>query len=178
MTLPVEGMTCASCVARVEKVLQRVDGVNSVVVNLATERVTMSFDQKVPDLHRLALAVEDAGYTLVLPEHPESIGVQIDGDSVPLDTTHQEKAYGRLKTDFLLSAALTAPIMIISMIGMTDWFMRLSPLSMEDLNKFLFVSTTAVILIPGKRFFSVAWKMATHFLADMNTLVAVGTGTA
>jgi len=64
------------------------------------------------------------------------------------------------------------------MISMTDWFMRLSPLSMEDLNRLLFLSTTAVIMLPGRRFFSGAWKMAKHFSVDMNTLVAVGTGTA
>ncbi len=76
LTLPVEGMTCASCVARVEKVLQRVDGVDSVVVNLASERVTMSFDQSVTNLNQLALAVEDAGYKLLLPEDPARIETQ------------------------------------------------------------------------------------------------------
>ena len=66
LTLPLAGMTCASCVARVEKVLQRVDGVGSVVVNLASERVTMSFDQNTTNLNQLALAVENAGYKLLL----------------------------------------------------------------------------------------------------------------
>jgi Cu+-exporting ATPase len=171
-------MTCASCVARVEKVLQRVDGVDSVVVNLASERVTMSFDKNVANLSQLALAVEEAGYKLILPEHPARLGTQKAEDSLLHENTHQDKAYRRLKADFLLSATLTVPVMIISMISMTDWFMRLSPLSMEDLNKLQFLATTAVIVLPGKRFFITAWKMARHFAADMNTLVAVGTGTA
>jgi Cu+-exporting ATPase len=177
-TLPVEGMTCASCVARVEKALQRVDGVDSVVVNLATERVTMSFDHNVTNLNQLALAVEDAGYKLLVPEDPARIEHQKVKDSFSHEHTHQEKAYRELKTDLLLSATLTVPIMIISMVGMTDWFMQLSPLSMDSVNKLLFLATTAVIAIPGKRFFSTAWKMAKHFSADMNTLVAVGTGAA
>ena len=171
-------MTCASCVARVEKVLQRVDGVDSAVVNLATERVTMSFDPSVVNLNQLAFIVEDAGYKLLLPEDPARIDTQRAKDSSLPEYTHQEKAYRKLKTDFLFSATLTVPIMIISMISMTDWFMRLSPLSMDEVNKLLFLATSAVIMLPGKRFFSTAWKLARHFTADMNTLVAVGTGTA
>ena len=81
LTLPVEGMTCASCVARVEKVLKSIEGVDSVVVNLASERVTMSFDQNITNLHRLALAVEDAGYKLLLPEQSARIETQKEEDS-------------------------------------------------------------------------------------------------
>jgi P-type Cu+ transporter len=171
-------MTCASCVARVEKVLQRVDGVDSAIVNLASERVTMSFDRNVTNLNQLALAVENAGYRLLLPEDSAKILTRERGDSLLSGNTHQEIAYRKLKADFFLSATLTVPIMIVSMIGTTDWFMRWSPLSMEDLNKLLFLATTAVIVLPGRRFFSTAWKLARHFSADMNTLVAVGTGTA
>ncbi len=171
-------MTCASCVARVEKVLQRVDGVDSAIVNLASERVTMSFDQNVTNLNQLALSVENAGYRLLLPEEPAKILTRERGDPLLSEGTHQENAYRKLKADFFLSATLTVPIMIVSMIGTTDWFMRWSPLSMEDLNKLLFLATTAVIVLPGRRFFSTAWKLARHFSADMNTLVAVGTGTA
>jgi P-type Cu+ transporter len=178
LTLPVEGMTCASCVARIEKALQRIDGVDSVVVNLATERVTMTIDQSAVSLNQLAQAVEDAGYKLLLPEVTAKSQSQQAKDSPLHEYTHQEKAYRKLKADFLLSAMLTVPIMIISMISMTDWFMSLSPLSMDEVNKLLFVATTVIILLPGKRFFSIALKLAKHFAADMNTLVAVGTGTA
>lgn len=171
-------MTCASCVARVEKVLKSIEGVDSVVVNLASERVTMSFDQNITNLHQLALAVEDAGYKLLLPEQSARIETQKEEDLHLRENTHREIAYRKLKADFLLSATLTVSIMIISMVSMTKWFMRLSPLSTEDWNKLLFLATTTVIVLPGKRFFSTAWKMAKHFSADMNTLVAVGTGTA
>jgi P-type Cu+ transporter len=178
LTLPVEGMTCASCVARVEKVLQRVDGVDSAVVNLASERVTVSFDENTISLNQLSAAVENAGYKLLLPEPAAKGQSQNEKQSVLYEDTHQAKAYQSLKMDFLFSATLAIPIMIVSMIGMTEWFMRLSPLSMEDVNKLLFLATSAVIVGPGKRFYSIAWKLAKHFSADMNTLVAVGTGTA
>ncbi len=61
---------------------------------------------------------------------------------------------------------------------MTAWFISWSPLSNEEINKLLFLASTLVIFISGKRFFTAAWKLIKHFSADMNTLVAVGTGTA
>ena len=71
LTLPVEGMTCASCVARVENALKKVDGVGSVNVNFATENVTLSFDDDQVDLIKLASIVEDAGYKLATPAKEE-----------------------------------------------------------------------------------------------------------
>ena len=67
LTLPVEGMTCASCVARVEKTLKKIDGVEIANVNLATEAVALSFDSSRTSLDILAKAVEGAGYKLALP---------------------------------------------------------------------------------------------------------------
>ncbi len=176
-TLPVEGMTCASCVARVEKALKKVEGIGNVNVNLATEKVTVSFDDTKTDLSKLSTIVEDAGYKLVLPKPSENSNASSRQTEVPEDF-NQKKTYKQLKKEFIFSAALTVPIMIISMISMTSWFMRWSPLSMEYINRLLFIGATFVIFVSGKRFFSSAWKIAKHFSADMNTLVAVGTGTA
>src|SRR6266852_5040481 len=67
LDLPVEGMTCASCVLRVEKALSRVDGVSEANVNLATERARVRFDPTVASLDQLRLAVEKAGYKLREP---------------------------------------------------------------------------------------------------------------
>ena len=171
-------MTCASCVARVEKSLQRVAGVDAAVVNLASERVTMTYDPSVTNLDQLASVVEEAGYKLLRPSSAETKAPSTDARRTLPGESYQQKAYVSLKSDFLLSAALTLPIMIVSMISMTDWFMAWSPLSMDDINRLLFLATTAVVVAPGKRFFSIAWKLARHFSADMNTLVAVGTGSA
>jgi len=64
--LPVEGMTCASCVTRVEKIVSKFDGVKNVNVNLATERITFDTDNANLDLSPIAAAVEDYGYKLKL----------------------------------------------------------------------------------------------------------------
>lgn len=178
LTLPVEGMTCASCVARVEKVLRHVDGVSNASVNLASERVTLAFDPSKTDLPRLAEAVEEAGYKLLLPPPARSDSQGSTGRDTTTQEMSQENAFRQLKSDFIFSALLTVPVMVVSMISMTDWFMRWSPLSMDELNKLLFLAATVVMFFPGRRFFQAAWKLARHFSADMNTLVAVGTGTA
>ncbi|MFO7447741.1 MAG: heavy metal translocating P-type ATPase, partial [Ignavibacteriaceae bacterium] len=176
ITLPVEGMTCASCVARIERSLKKVDGINDVNVNLATEKVTLSFDSDKTNLQQIAGIVEDAGYKL----HIEKKENRQAGDTQELteEESGKQKAYKKLKNEFIFSAVITIPVMAVSMIAMTSWFMRWSPLSMEEINTLLFVASTLVMFISGKRFFSSAWKIAKHFSADMNTLVAVGTGTA
>lgn len=171
-TLAVEGMTCASCVARVEKTLKQTPGVESASVNLATEKVTVSYDPKQTDLPDLAKAVENAGYALVLPK-PEAAAKH-----EPAEESHQQKNYRAIRRELIFSAALTVPIMVVSMVAMADWFMQWSPFGMDEINKILFLATTIVMVAGGKRFFTVAWRLAKHFSADMNTLVAVGTGAA
>ena len=169
-TLPVEGMTCASCVARVEKTLKTVPGVDRANVNLATEEVALSFDPAKTSLSELSSAVNQVGYRLVLPASREEKAGTPDAP--------QETSYRGIKREFIFSAVLAVPIMIVSMIAMTDWFMGWSPLSMDDVNRMLFLASSAVMVVGGKRFFAIAWKLARHGSVDMNTLVAVGTGAA
>lgn len=178
LTLPVEGMTCASCVARVEKALKKVDGVDSVNVNFATENVTLSFDDDRVDLIKLASIVEDAGYKLVTPVKEELISESIEVDLSKTENLEHKKAYKKLKHEFIFAAVMTIPIMFISMVSMTAWVHKLIPIPMDYVDRLLFLATTLVMFISGKRFFSISWKLLKHFSADMNTLVAVGTGTA
>ncbi len=176
LSLPVEGMTCASCVARVEKALKKVEGINEVNVNLATEKVTLSYDPALTDVSKFTRVVEDAGYKLLAPSENKESAEPEEFESAS-DIRHKE-SYRKLRNEFIFSAVLSIPIMIVSMLMMTGWFRNLVPLTMEEVNKLLFLGSTLVIFISGKRFFSSSWKIAKHFSADMNTLVAVGTGTA
>ncbi len=162
---------------RVEKALKSIDGVMEANVNLATEKVSVSFDDRKTNLRALSTAVSDAGYNLLLPEREAAVPGTLQqpedfGDS------QQEKAVEQLKREFLFSAMLAVPIMAVSMMSMTQWFMRWSPLSIEDINKLLLAAATPVMFIAGRRFFEAAWRMGRHLSADMNTLVAVGTGAA
>lgn len=171
ISLPVEGMTCASCVARVEKVLNKVEGVTKASVNLASEKASFQFIGGDEELKKIASAVDEAGYKLVLPD----LSVQA---SAATGETSKEKEYRGLKNDFTIAVALGIPIMIISMLSMTDWWSEHIQMDMQNVNTLLFLATSVVMFGPGKRFFIVAFKIAKHFQADMNTLVATGTGIA
>lgn len=165
ISLPVEGMTCASCVARVEKTLKKINGVSSVSVNIATEKATIIFDNSIVSLSEISRKVAEAGYKLVLPEQKK-------------EENFQDETYRQLKRDFILSLILSLPVVLISMFGMMDWFVRMSFLSLHKWDKIFFFLTTLIIFLPGRRFFISAYKSAKNFSADMNTLVAVGTGAA
>lgn len=168
IALPVEGMTCASCVRRVEKAISKFEGVSDVSVNLATERATFSYNPESVALDDIAHSVEEAGYQLKLPQKIETTGE----DSQP---NHYED---ELKKDLIISAIFSIPVFLISMLMMFDWFNQAIPLSHDTINKILFILTTFVIFIPGKRFFKIFWNNLKHFTADMNSLVAIGTGAA
>jgi Cu+-exporting ATPase len=180
LTLPVEGMTCASCVARIEKALNKADGVNNAVVNLAAEKVTFSFDERATDISKLAAVVEDAGYKLITPgpAPDESALGDTENSLKAAEDIHHKEYYKQLKSEFIFALVMTIPIMFISMVEMTTWFQKLVPVPMDYIYKLLFLAASLVMFISGKRFFITTWKLLKHFSADMNTLVAVGTGTA
>ena len=173
MALPIEGMTCASCVLRVEKALKKVDGVTEAAVNLATEKARVAFDPTRVTLTQLQKAVAESGYTLVVPDEAPTASGEVTARSPA-----KQEALRQLKNELILSAGLTVPIVVLSMLSMTDWYMRESPLSMDVTNRILFLLTTPVLFISGRRFFRGLWTTARHLTADMNTLVAVGTGAA
>lgn len=165
LTLPVEGMTCASCVARVERALRKVDGVSSAVVNLATEKATVTLERGDVTLDALSEAVSEAGYVL---RSPAAVGR-------PPDFNGESK---RLRLDLILAVGLTVPIMALSMLSMMLWYPRWSPLTLGETNVLLFLLSLPVVFYAGRRFFRGMLLAAKHLAADMNTLVAVGAGSA
>ena len=173
VTLDVEGMTCASCVLRVEKSLKGVDGVTDAAVNLASEKARIAFNPSTTTLTDLQKAVRDSGYTLRIDEQSNLHAADGAEHQSP-----QQLTLRRLKRELPFSAALTLPIVILGMAGMTEMYQRLSPLSVQTTNLILFLLTTPVMFISGRRFFRGFWAATRHRTADMNTLVAIGTGAA
>ncbi len=169
VTLPVEGMTCASCVLRVEKALKKVEGVSRADVNIATEKATVAFDPARVSLAQLQAAVADSGYALGAPDRDEGGTRERREEGSPLQIIRKE---------LWLSVGLTVPVMLLSMLNGSTWFASWSSLSPDDVNKILLLLTTPVLFVSGKRFFKGFWLTARHRTADMNTLVAVGTGAA
>ncbi|MBK7230294.1 MAG: copper-translocating P-type ATPase [Ignavibacteriales bacterium] len=173
ISFPVEGMTCASCVARVEKAILKFDGVTNVNVNLATEKVTMQFEPSKLDLNKLAEKIEDIGYKLDLSSY--NIKDKINKDSPSLS---KDQHLIELQNDLIFAVSLTIPILFINMGMMWEDFFINNLFSVEQINKILLVLTTPVLFISGKRFYRIFWNNLKHFSADMNSLVAIGTGAA
>lgn len=177
LSLPVEGMTCASCVARVEKSISKLEGVSNVSVNFATEKASFEFDPQKTSISDVAASVEDAGYKLIIEKSkmPEAAGTST---GVGTFKEPKDEFYEKLKKDFLVALVFTIPVFIISMSMEFSWFHKLVPLSMDSINKILLILTTPVVFISGSRFYSIFYRNLKHFSADMNSLVAIGTGAA
>ena len=164
--LPIGGMTCASCVRRVEKSLRAVPGVASASVNLVTERATVEHDSSVAH-DQLARAVEEAGYS-VMPEAPLQARDTQTRAAEQQDT--EDATVAALKKDVALSLALTVPLLVLAMShgaipGTNGAWMLWVQLGLA----------TPVVFGPGLRFLRLALVALRHRTADMNTLVALGT---
>lgn len=172
LSIPVEGMTCASCVARVEKTIAKFDGIKSVNVNLATEKASFEYDPNLVDLNKLAETIEDAGYKLDL----SALDKKATSDNV--SELKVDSFLKELQHDLIFALVLTIPILLINMGIMWNGFFLKNFLDTDQINKILLILTTPVVFISGKRFYKIFWTNLKHFTADMNSLVAVGTGAA
>ncbi|WP_433931076.1 heavy metal translocating P-type ATPase [Sorangium cellulosum] len=171
--LPIEGMTCAACVRRVERALLATGGVRDAKVNLVTRSATITFDPAAASTRGLVAAVERAGYGV--PEGSAALG----GAAVaPADraAAAEESLDGErraLLRDFGISLALSVPLLVLGMLH------GRIPGADGTIGRFVQLAlATAVVFGPGRRFFRLAWAALRHRAADMNTLVALGTGAA
>ncbi len=183
--LPVEGMTCASCVARVEKIVGKFDGVKDVAVNFASGKLAFETDNDDVNLEKIANAVDEYGYKLKIQKSEvRNKKLQYtgpaEGDTITTEHNHEEKDthYEQLKNDFIVALTFTLPVFIISMFMDYTWFSELWFLNSPQTQKLLLILTTPVMFISGKRFFIIGWNNIKHFTAEMNTLVAIGTAAA
>jgi Cu+-exporting ATPase len=169
--LPIEGMTCASCVNRIERFLKKTPGVEQAAVNLATERATVLVDPSQAGRDELVKAVEAAGYD-VRPETPAS-----QATAAALD---DELSADDLERDRALRETLRMSVVSIatSLVFMTLMFWPQTAISMQDINKAILLPATFLVAWAGSRFYRSAWKAGRHGGATMDTLVAVGTAAA
>ncbi|HJP71881.1 MAG TPA: heavy metal translocating P-type ATPase [Candidatus Limnocylindria bacterium] len=165
LTLPVVGMTCASCVNRIERFLNRADGVAEASVNLATERATVRFDPALIDRAGIVGAIEAAGYEV--RREAASEAVSADADSAAESERRAEA--GELLRQALASLAIGAAMMAVM------FWPGGAPWPMVDINRWFLVPATIVQFVFGRRFLVAALRGARHGEANMNTLVAMGT---
>ena len=171
-TLAIGGMTCASCVRRVEKTLTRVDGVRLAEVNLATEVATVSYDPTAVTVDTLAAAVNASGYTAT-PRRDEparaTAAPSAAATEVPDDEHDAQLASLKRKWQVSLTAGLGLMVLM---------YLPLSLDAMDLLMPAIFAVTTAILFWAGRAFYVGAWAAARHRATNMNTLVALGTGVA
>jgi len=165
ITIPIGGMTCASCVRRVEQALLKVNGVVSANVNLATEKGTVKYIAEMTGLKELKQAIKNAGYEV--KEDEKTLADEIK-------PARRDEA-AELKRRLIVAAALTVIIMIGSMHEIIP-ALKLIPMQIRFIT--LLVLTTPVQFWAGARFYRGAYLTAKHGSTDMNTLVAVGTSVA
>ncbi|MFC2025154.1 heavy metal translocating P-type ATPase [Chloroflexota bacterium] len=152
---PVGGMTCTSCVARVEEALSSVPGVVEANVNLASEKATVEYVEgtKIADLRR---AVQEAGYEL-----------SSEAETLEDVTAAAQHEIRRLRNRFIIAVILGLSILVL---GFGPSFIGKAYL--------LWALATPVQFWAGWRFYRGAWGVLKHRTADMNTLIAVGTSAA
>jgi Cu+-exporting ATPase len=172
MVLPIEGMTCASCVNRIERFLTRTPGVESAMVNLATEMATIRYLPDVADRAALVGAIESAGYDVrtrpptALGDSPLTVAGELTADD--LDREREARA-------LLLRASVSIATALAIMALM---FAPQTTVALEALNRLVLIPATIVQVWAGGRFYRAAWRAARHGTTNMDTLVAIGTTAA
>src|SRR4051794_10464540 len=152
LELPISGMTCASCAARVEKRLNRLDGVRA-TVNYATERATVDFDAAVATPDDLVAAIEHAGYGAVLPSAAQA-------------PEHAHDPVADLRRRLIFSACATVPLLALGMIPALQ-FDNWQWISMQ--------LASPVLIWAALPFHRAAWTNLRHGTATMDTLISIGT---
>jgi Cu+-exporting ATPase len=168
--LPVAGMTCASCVNRIERFLKKTPGVEDATVNLATEIATIRYLPDQAGTAELVSAIEAAGYDV------RSVPVASAETGHLSDATDEEYAdRAREATALLLRAVVSIGVAAGIMVAMF-WPQTIVPT--ETLNWLVLLPATFVQAWAGGRFYRAAWRAARHGTVNMDTLVAVGTTAA
>ena len=165
ISLPVVGMTCASCVNRIERHLSRAEGVAEANVNLATERATVRFDPGLIDRTGIVATIEAAGYEVGHEATAETSGDEAEA----ADQAERASERRELLTGAIISLGVGIVMMAIMFApGGPPW-------PMMDINRWFIAPATIVQFVYGRRFLVAALRGARHGEANMNTLVAMGT---
>ncbi|HEX5983541.1 MAG TPA: heavy metal translocating P-type ATPase [Solirubrobacterales bacterium] len=180
LELPIEGMTCSSCAGRIEKSLNKLEGVEA-TVNFATERATVSFDPERVALEELVGAVEKVGYSASLQGPLDGPGGEAPGDRgrrplarlqrLPASGTEEETTAATdptadLRRRLIFAAVLSLPVLLLSMI---------EPLQFRNWQWLALQLATPIVLWAGWPFHKAAWQNLRHGAATMDTLISVGT---
>src|SRR4051812_37545005 len=193
--IPVSGMHCAACSARVQQKLEHTPGVGSANVNLMTGTATVDYDPRTVSPDQLVAAIRETGYGAELPSlagsDEEAIGDQDKARASEIADLTRKFAVSIVAAVLAMVAsmllaeqtpgAMADPLMRL-MMPLTAAFRRVAPwvnrVPPDAWRYVLLALTLPVVLWAGRHFYTRAWTALRHGGADMNTLIAVGTGAA
>tara|TARA_B100000315_G_scaffold259641_2_gene316468 strand:- start:4631 stop:6886 length:2256 start_codon:yes stop_codon:yes gene_type:complete len=164
-TIPIDGMSCASCVARVEEGLRQRSGVTAASVNFATEQALIEFIASQITLRDLETTITELGYTPHLPED--------SGDQNPFERNlkSQQTRLQSLTTRLMVATSLAIPIFVLNLA-------EIPSLTTQQGYLLQFLLATPIQFWAGWQFYHGAWVAGKHKTTDMNTLIAMGTSAA
>ncbi|NJO72569.1 MAG: heavy metal translocating P-type ATPase [Leptolyngbyaceae cyanobacterium RM1_406_9] len=170
-TLKLRGMSCASCANNIEEAIRSVPGVEACSVNFGAEQAAVSYDSSKTDVAAIQEAVDEAGYS-ALPIQDDVLAPEDDAERQERQAENQ-----KLTRRVWVSGVISAVLVIGSLPAMTGLPIPFIPMWLHD-PWFQLVLTAPVLFWAGSGFFINAWKALKRHTATMDTLVAVGTGTA
>ncbi len=171
MRVHIAGLHCASCVTFIEEALQRVPGVLETTVNPGTETASIRYIPGQVDFAALKRAIESTGYTTVHRiEEPE--------ESPDQETTSREREYHTLMRKFWFAALISLPVVLTAYPEYIPLLRDIPETTIRFIWAIDALLTLPVLAWSGQRFFTGAWSAFRHHSADMNTLIALGTGAA
>ncbi len=174
VTIPIGGMTCAACSQRIEKSLNKQEGVIRATVNLATEKAMVEYDPQVLRLSGIKQVIEKLGYKALEIERKEAVDE---------DRLRKQKEVRTLWIKFIVSATFALPLLYFAMTPMVSWWPFQVPFIFDPMVfplrfAFLQIALTIPILLAGYRFYTTGFKALLQKSPNMDTLVAIGTSAA
>lgn len=172
-TFDITGMTCSACSSRIEKGIQKMDGVEEASVNLLTNSMVVSYDDSILDANKIVKKVEDIGYNATVKTNEKQ-----KGESKKEVSTDSELS--GMKKRLFISILFTVPLFYISMGEMLGWPLPSFLSGMENAMVYaftLFLLTLPVIIVNYK-YFEIGFKNLFRLSPNMDSLIAIGSGSA
>ena len=172
--IPIRGMTCAVCAGAIERGLEKTEGIQEAVVNLATEKATVTFDSQKIHLSEIREVIRSLGFEPVIPMVEES---------VDQEALAKEKEIKRMWIKFIIASLFAVPLFYISMGPMMPWREWLLPQALDMKHYPVnFALTQLVLCLPivivGYRFYTVGFLAMIRRSPNMDSLIAIGTSAA
>jgi Cu+-exporting ATPase len=174
IAIPIQGMTCVACAKTTERVVGKLQGVERVAVNFATEKAHVKYNPNAVRLSEIKQAIAKAGYKALEIQNE----TQIDEDKL-----RKEREIRALWRKFIISAAFTVPLLYVAMAPMIGWMKWPMPSWLDPMQYPLLYALVEIILVTpiivaGRRFYTVGFKAILRKSPNMDSLIAMGTSAA